>query len=59
MSIPFGLIEVFLSKVEAFLLQVLVFLFFFYNRNRHIQLSGAPNENIVQNHLNIALLNVF
>ena len=23
------------------------------------QLSGAPNENIVQNHLNIALLNVF
>ena len=22
-------------------------------------LSGAPNENIVQNHLNIALLNVF
>ena len=24
-----------------------------------IKLSGAPNENIVQNHLNIALLNVF
>ena len=23
------------------------------------QFSGAPNENIVQNHLNIALLNVF
>ena len=22
-------------------------------------ISGAPNENIVQNHLNIALLNVF
>ena len=22
-------------------------------------LTGAPNENIVQNHLNIALLNVF
>ena len=22
-------------------------------------LSGAPNENVVQNHLNIALLNVF
>ena len=22
-------------------------------------LAGAPNENIVQNHLNIALLNVF
>ena len=21
--------------------------------------SGAPNENVVQNHLNIALLNVF
>ena len=21
--------------------------------------SGAPNENIVQNHLNVALLNVF
>ena len=21
--------------------------------------SGAPNENIVQNHLNIALLNIF
>ena len=25
--------------------------------SRHI--AGAPNENIVQNHLNIALLNVF
>ena len=24
-----------------------------------LMLSGAPNENIVQNHLNIALLNVF
>ena len=23
------------------------------------RISGAPNENIVQNHLNIALLNVF
>ena len=23
-----------------------------------VELSGAPNENIVQNHLNIALLNV-
>ena len=23
------------------------------------QFSGAPNENIVQNHLNIALINVF
>ena len=23
------------------------------------QAAGAPNENIVQNHLNIALLNVF
>ena len=25
----------------------------------HAKGSGAPNENIVQNHLNIALLNVF
>ena len=25
----------------------------------HKSWSGAPNENIVQNHLNIALLNVF
>ena len=24
-----------------------------------VPVSGAPNENIVQNHLNIALLNVF
>ena len=24
-----------------------------------LQLSGAPNENIVQNHLNIVVLNVF
>ena len=24
-----------------------------------VNLSGAPNENIVQNHLNVALLNVF
>ena len=23
------------------------------------KLAGAPNENIVQNHLNIALLNIF
>ena len=23
------------------------------------EVSGAPNENIVQNHLNVALLNVF
>ena len=23
------------------------------------EITGAPNENIVQNHLNIALLNVF
>ena len=23
------------------------------------EFSGAPNENIVQNHLNIALLNIF
>ena len=28
------------------------------NPNPNI-ISGAPNENIVQNHLNIALLNVF
>ena len=27
--------------------------------NDTIKLSGAPNENIVQNYLNIALLNVF
>ena len=24
-----------------------------------VQFAGAPNENIVQNHLNIALLNIF
>ena len=24
-----------------------------------IEWTGAPNENIIQNHLNIALLNVF
>ena len=24
-----------------------------------VEWTGAPNENIVQNHLNIALLNVF
>ena len=28
------------------------------NSEHHTQ-TGAPNENIVQNHLNIALLNVF
>ena len=28
--------------------------------NQHfVTKSGAPNENIVQNHLNIAMLNVF
>ena len=26
---------------------------------RRIEAPGAPNENIVQNHLNITLLNVF
>ena len=26
---------------------------------RGVYLAGAPNENIFQNHLNIALLNVF
>ena len=25
----------------------------------HVSLSGAPNVDIVQNHINIALLNVF
>ena len=29
-----------------------------YSNCCHV-LSGAPNENIAQNHLNIALLNVF
>ena len=24
-----------------------------------VKISGAPNENVVQNHLNIELLNVF
>ena len=28
-------------------------------RDLFTQLAGAPNENIVQNHLNIAVLNVF
>ena len=28
-------------------------------RNTSVFETGAPNENIVQNHLNIALLNVF
>ena len=27
--------------------------------NRSLYCAGAPNENIVQNHLNIAMLNVF
>ena len=33
-----------------------------YGQQRHrtgTSRSGAPNENVVQNHLNIALLNVF
>ena len=30
-----------------------------FNMNIKDLLPGAPNENIVQNHLNIALLNVF
>ena len=34
-------------------------LFIFVDNNGTFQYSGAPNENIVQNHLNIALLNVF
>ena len=28
-------------------------------KNKKSLFSGAPNENIVQNHLNIALVNVF
>ena len=40
-------------------------LFFFFftittlSTSKEIYFTGAPNENIVQNHLNIALLNVF
>ena len=30
-----------------------------HNRQSSVYKSGAPNENIVQNHLNTALLNVF
>ena len=30
-----------------------------YHRLCCVTLTGTPNENIVQNHLNIALLNVF
>ena len=30
-----------------------------FNAQSFFVLSGAPNETIVQNHLNIALLNVF
>ena len=30
-----------------------------YSTFTYIPKTGAPNENIVQNHLNIALLNVF
>ena len=30
-----------------------------YNRQSSAYKSGAPNENIVQNHLNTALLDVF
>ena len=39
-----------------------IFRFFFsfvFERDTYSQLSEAPNENVVQNHLNIALLNVF
>ena len=28
-------------------------------RNENLDYTGAPNENIVQNHFNIALLHVF
>ena len=31
----------------------------FMNSFEALHSTGAPNENIVQNHLNIALLNVF
>ena len=30
-----------------------------HDQKTWVVISGAPNENIVQNHLNIALLNVF
>ena len=32
---------------------------FILAKKKHMNESGAPNENMVQNHLNIALLNVF
>ena len=32
---------------------------YFWEKFQYTNLSGAPNENVVQNHLNIAVLNVF
>ena len=39
---------------------IIVFYKYYINDLQYFHIkSGAPNENIVQNHLNIALLNVF
>ena len=38
------------------IVQLMCFLSF---NNFKLRITGAPNENIVQNHLNIALLNLF
>ena len=47
------------SKATAPAALARVRLSFFHDLSMNNPLSGAPNENIVQNHLNIALLNVF
>ena len=55
-----------LLSLNLFFLQsnqdLLMIMFFFVLCTRlsfNVRSAGAPNENIVQNHLNIALLNVF
>ena len=56
----------FLTPVEVVSHRAAIYIYIFgwlalfsFRLTSNVLLSGAPNENIVQNHLNIALLNVF
>ena len=51
----------FLTPVEGSVIGLLYIwlALFSFRLTSNVLLSGAPNENIVQSHLNIALLNVF
>ena len=58
-EVYFGFSSSLQSRTQFVIEQFSVFVVWFQFSLSVIQSTGAPNENIVQNHLNIALLNVF